>query len=252
MTPDSQTSLSADAPPRRVFIEAWDQGDATDFPRFPDEAWVLVWQRPGCAQRFQMQRSALLTTADASTELRDLRKRLALAEGPQGAIVTEMRNAARKAARIGGFGDCTWESIGRWADALVLAEEREKRVRALRRAQQAEASKDGAYRERDQLVAVLADQVMASGGVVGLARHPESDTAWEDDWRNIVYMDTPRGQVSWHFHDSEMPLFEGLPPYTKPWDGHTTAEKYERLGVALTAPTDAEAALSGTDAEGKP
>ena len=35
--------------------------------------------------------------------------------------------------------------------------------------------------------------------------------------------------MSWHFHDDDAHLFEGMLPYEKPWDGHTTEQKYERL-----------------------
>ena len=46
-----------------------------------------------------------------------------------------------------------------------------------------------------------------------------------------MFIDLPTGQASWHYHDREAHLFAGLPPYTKPWDGHTTPEKYERLAA---------------------
>ena len=35
--------------------------------------------------------------------------------------------------------------------------------------------------------------------------------------------------VSWHFHESHLPLFEWLPLYDGAWDGHDTLEKYRRL-----------------------
>jgi hypothetical protein len=53
---------------------------------------------------------------------------------------------------------------------------------------------------------------------------------WDEAWHNCVFIDTPAGQMSWHYHDSEAAAFADLPPYTKEWDGHTTAEKYERVG----------------------
>lgn len=88
-----------------------------------------------------------------------------------------------------------------------------------------EAQKDGAYRERDLLVAHLSSLFPSS-----LERHPESDTEWEDDWRWIVFIDLPTGSVSWHIHDSELHEFDHLPQLDgREWDGHTTEEKYERL-----------------------
>lgn len=86
-------------------------------------------------------------------------------------------------------------------------------------------SKDAAYLERNRLVAFLARQFPS-----GIAR--TAIEGWSDDWHGCVYIDTPEGQMSWHYHDSHTFLFEGLPPYVGKWDGHTTDEKYERLARA--------------------
>ena len=95
------------------------------------------------------------------------------------------------------------------------------------------ATKDGAYKERNQVVALLARMWCREElGKAGLARHDENDASWEKDWMNIVIIDLPTGQVSWHFHDSDMPLFVGLPDYPGKWDGHSTPEKYRRVNMA--------------------
>lgn len=86
---------------------------------------------------------------------------------------------------------------------------------------------DAAYQERNMLVAFLA-RVFPSG----IAR--TSIEGWDPEWHGCVYIDTPKGQMSWHYHDRDAHLFAGLPAYTKPWDGHTTDEKYRRL-AALSA-----------------
>lgn len=96
------------------------------------------------------------------------------------------------------------------------------------------AQKDGAYSERDQCVALIARMAVALGYRAGLGRHVGGE--WDDDWRNIVFIDLPAGQVSWHIHDSELPLFDFLGQYEAPWDGHSTAEKYERCRGALRPP----------------
>lgn len=83
---------------------------------------------------------------------------------------------------------------------------------------------DEVYYERNQLVAALA-RLYPSG-----LRKTDID-GWNAAWSNCVYIDLPTGQVSWHFHDREAHLFSGLPPYTKPWDKHTTPEKYERVAA---------------------
>lgn len=83
-------------------------------------------------------------------------------------------------------------------------------------------SRDNAYTERNRLVALLA-RIYPSG-----IRKTAID-GWDRCWHNCVFVDTPAGQMSWHYHDQDADLFAGLPPYTKPWDGHTTPEKYQRL-----------------------
>lgn len=90
---------------------------------------------------------------------------------------------------------------------------------------------DGAYTERNRLVAYLAS--LFPSGVKNTAI-----PGWDEAWHGCVYIDLPTGQASWHYHDSEAHLFAHLPPYAGEWDGHTTEEKYERI---------ARAALEGED-----
>ncbi len=100
------------------------------------------------------------------------------------------------------------------------------------------AQKDAAYSERNQVVAALARFALQHGLRAGLAEHDPADTAWEADWRTILFVDLPVGQVSWHFHDSERPLLEGLPEYGRAWDGHSTEEKYTRLANLRSPPAE--------------
>jgi hypothetical protein len=89
-------------------------------------------------------------------------------------------------------------------------------------------AKDTAYAERNRCVAALARVAVVMGLAAWRARHVGD--LWEDDWRNIVFIRLPEGQVSWHIHDSELPLFDWLPLRDdRPWDGHDTPEKYRRL-----------------------
>jgi hypothetical protein len=123
---------------------------------------------------------------------------------------------------------------------------------------------DVVYRERDFIVAALAKLATLSGTTGGawLARHEDTDgDEWDSDWRWVVYIGLPTGQVSWHIHDSELPLFAGLVRFVPAfggnlaeihfpdgrvqqrgygldsqflWDGHTTEEKYRRLYAYVT------------------
>ena len=84
--------------------------------------------------------------------------------------------------------------------------------------------KNRAYSERNQLVALLSKLWPSY-----LAQHPFEDKAWDPEWRTIVFINAPMGQLSWHLHTSDLPLFEHLEHGTNNWDGHTTEEKYARI-----------------------
>lgn len=82
--------------------------------------------------------------------------------------------------------------------------------------------KDGAYLERNKLVALLAS--LYPSGI-----KKTSIEGWSDEWHGCVYIDFPWGQASWHYHDSQSYLFDHLPPYQGEWNGHTTEQKYEEI-----------------------
>lgn len=86
------------------------------------------------------------------------------------------------------------------------------------------AEKDEAYRQRNHLVAALA-RLFPSG----IAR--TNISGWSPDWHGCCFIDLPSGQISYHYHDSHAHLFEGLPPYTKVWDGHDKEAVHARLAA---------------------
>ena len=105
-------------------------------------------------------------------------------------------------------------------------------------------AKDGAYRERNQVVALAAALAFELHNLgfepfdAWRSEHVEDpNVPWDPEWRHVVYIQIPKGalitesaQLSWHVHDSEISLFEFLPlRLTNAWDGHTTEEKYERI-----------------------
>lgn len=80
------------------------------------------------------------------------------------------------------------------------------------------------YRERARLVAFLAAVFPSVTGI---------DDA-EPDWP-VVYVKTPEGQLSWHLSRDDLDLFPHVPRAGNvTWDGHSTAEKHDRL-ARLTA-----------------
>lgn len=77
------------------------------------------------------------------------------------------------------------------------------------------------YAERNAVVLAFAVAMEMHGYHVGKAVDPA-----EPDWP-VLLIDTPAGQVSWHFQSHEMP--PGMPDYQRAWDGHDTPEKYDRI-----------------------
>ena len=98
---------------------------------------------------------------------------------------------------------------------------RKRAERAEARVAELEEAKNGAYTERDMLVAALSKLLPAR---LGPNDQPEPGWTW------IVFIDGPTGQLSWHIHDSELSWFDHLDrvEYGQ-WDGHSTVEKYARL-----------------------
>jgi hypothetical protein len=80
---------------------------------------------------------------------------------------------------------------------------------------------DEVYAERNAVVLAFAHMAELQGWEVGKITDPE-----EPDWP-VLMIDTPAGQVSWHFQATDMP--ESMPVYPGKWDGHSTSEKYKRL-----------------------
>lgn len=92
------------------------------------------------------------------------------------------------------------------------------------------ADKNSAYSERNNSVAFMAKIALIAGWKAYRALHDETDESWENDWRNILVIESPCGQLSWHFHDSEFHLISSLDLLSNyVWDGHTTEEKYKRM-----------------------
>lgn len=104
---------------------------------------------------------------------------------------------------------------------LIWAENRIKELEEQLQNQQ-EVVKN-VYKERNILVALLA-RIFPSG------LQKTSIEGWDEAWHNCVYIEFPWGQqASWHFHDTDKPLFEGIGDYWSNWDGHSTEEKYQSI-----------------------
>lgn len=92
--------------------------------------------------------------------------------------------------------------------------------------------KDGAYEERNHLVALVAH--LFPSGI-----RPTQIEGWNPEWNNCVYIDLPDDhQISYHYHVSQQDLFKDLPSYTKEWDGHTKDDVHARLKQAWNKPPE--------------
>lgn len=112
-----------------------------------------------------------------------------------------------------------WHASGR----QPLGRRRYEELEAERK--QAEQERDGAYRERAQLLAWLATLYPS---VIA----PASDID-EPGWQ-LLYLYVAHRQLSWHIASRDAELFvhvEHVPPGDSraQWDGHSTDEKYEHI-----------------------
>lgn len=93
---------------------------------------------------------------------------------------------------------------------------------------------DNAYNERARLVALLATLYPSHIGYT-------DPTA--PDWA-VVTIEAPTGQLSWHIARRDIDLFEHVPvtlSTDRPYDGHTTDEKYQRIQNLITQITNGDA-----------
>lgn len=77
---------------------------------------------------------------------------------------------------------------------------------------------DDAYLERMKVVSFL-------------SKIYPSCVATDEGGCDVVYIESPVGQLSWHiFTEDQKPLFKHLERVDhNPWDGHTTEDKYARM-----------------------
>ncbi|MCI5121240.1 MAG: hypothetical protein D3908_08640 [Candidatus Electrothrix sp. AUS4] len=79
--------------------------------------------------------------------------------------------------------------------------------------------------DRNQAVQALAKMALELGMKAGLRNDPESP-GWP-----VLMIDLPTGQVGYHLPENE--VVGEWPVYEKDWDGHSLAEKRERVARFL-------------------
>lgn len=80
------------------------------------------------------------------------------------------------------------------------------------------------YAERNNMVAFISKLFPSY-----LSEHPVSDPHWPLEWSTLVFIETPKGQMSFHINKDELPKFKHLEFKENKWDGHSSEEKYRRL-----------------------
>lgn len=79
--------------------------------------------------------------------------------------------------------------------------------------------------ERSVVVLALVHMCIQLGMNAGTYK----DNSANHNWKNMVMIDLPAGQVSWHIHKNDWHLFEELQKYDGRWDGHDKAEREYRI-----------------------
>ncbi len=74
-----------------------------------------------------------------------------------------------------------------------------------------------AYTQRAIAAIAFAHTVISLGGTAGVGKDDREDEP--DEWRVVLYVNTPAGQMSWHIAPNDQPMLEGLPQYQGSWDG---------------------------------
>ena len=87
---------------------------------------------------------------------------------------------------------------------------------------------DKVYEERNRVIALLC-RLFPSKVVLEC----------ETPGYHVLYVDTAQGQLSWHFPETDLHLFSGIPTGEVKWDGHDTDEKYRRLALLVKDADDA-------------
>lgn len=137
----------------------------------------------------------------------------------QEALEERMRRQA-----YGDRGDEIAESAQRAMDELEIIVKHGESMSGMM--QDWKVAKDQASHERATLVALLAR--LYPSGV-----RPTEIEGRDPEWNHCCYIDLPTGQIRFHYHDDDAHLFQGLPPYTKPYDGHDKTVALKRIRDAF-------------------
>lgn len=93
-----------------------------------------------------------------------------------------------------------------------------------------DAKLDEVYYDRNLCVALLARLCMSNRWPAGTTKASDA----EPGFSRVLIIETPEGQISWHYPDEMEPFFAAFQKFPDDaWDGHTTPEKFERMKRVL-------------------
>jgi len=82
-----------------------------------------------------------------------------------------------------------------------------------------------AYTQRAIAIVLFAKMAQRLGYKVGIGL--DNNEHWEPQWRNVLYVEIPEGQFSWHFHPNDFHLIENFPLFNGEWDGKFNGRNIE-------------------------
>lgn len=92
-----------------------------------------------------------------------------------------------------------------------------------------DAERSRLYTDRNLCVALLLRMCASNRWRIGTAPSPRPAPGFS----RIALIETPEGQIGWHFPDSDQPLFDTVDKvfgeFPEPFDGHHHDEKFERM-----------------------
>lgn len=74
-----------------------------------------------------------------------------------------------------------------------------------------------AYTERNILAAICARLAAKIGYRAGVRK--DLDSGFDEEWQNIIAIELPAGQISYHIAPDDLEVLKGLPNTTVEWDG---------------------------------
>lgn len=126
-------------------------------------------------------------------------------------------------------------AAGTETNALFVENAIPEKQNSLCGADERQAALDRAYTQRTIVSVLLAKMALQAGYKAGVGKDNKEN--WDDEWKTILYVELPYGQISWHVAPWDRHMLVGLPEYHGAWDGTFNSRDPEFcIRAALSAP----------------